>query len=127
MMLGLIGLAALAMAAQDPGQWQDFGAGPDGTRVSLNLDSVESGADGPEAMVRVRYARPMAGRAIQADIRSVFDCSGRNVRRFLMGQLSASGEIVARTDEGERMEPVRAPAGTPLGQVLDLVCEMAAG
>lgn len=126
-MLIVIGMAALAMAAQDSGQWQDFGAGPDGARVSLNLDSVESGDQGPEAMVRVLYARPAAGGAMQADIRSVFDCSGRSVSRFLMGQLNASGEIVARTDEGEPMEAVRAPAGTPLGKVLDLVCEMAAG
>jgi hypothetical protein len=126
-MLSLVAWAALGLAIQDPGQWQDFGAGPDGARVSLNLDSVESGAEGPEAMVRVRYARPAAGGAVQADYRTIFNCSARSAIRLRMGELDATGAIVSRTDEGERMPPMQAPAGTPMGAVLDLVCEMAGG
>ena len=118
-------LALVGLAAQDAGQWQDFGAGADGARVSLNLDSVETSAQGPEAMVRVRFARPAADGAVQIDYRSVFNCSARTVTRFQMGELAANGEIVARTDEGLRTAPVQAAAGTPMGEVLDLVCSMA--
>lgn len=124
-MVSIFALAALLAAAQDPGQWQDFGTAPDGTSVSLNLDSVETGADGPEAMVRVRYARAGAGGAAQADYRTMFNCSARTATRLRMGELDASGQIVSRTDEGERVASVQAPAGTPMGKVLDLVCEMA--
>lgn len=126
-MLSFIGLASLALAAQDPGQWQDFGVGPDGAEILLNLDSVEAGADGPEAMVRVRSARPAAGGSAQTDYRTVFNCSARTAARLRMGELDAGGQIVSRTDEGERVAPVSAPAGTPIGRVLDLVCEMAGG
>jgi hypothetical protein len=125
--MSVLVLAILGLVAQDPGQWQDFGAGADGARVSLNLDSVESAEQGPEAMVRVRFARPAADGAVQIDYRSVFDCSARSVARFQMGELTATGEIVARSDEGLRAASVQAPAGTPMGKVLDLVCSMAAG
>ena len=53
-MLHLIGLAALLFAAQGAEQWQDFGAGPDGVRLAVNLDSIEHGTEGAEAMVRMR-------------------------------------------------------------------------
>jgi len=43
-----------------------------------------------------------------------------------MGERDATGEIVSRNDEGEAMPPVEAPAGTPMGNLLDLVCGMAA-
>src|SRR5215217_3319188 len=124
-MLSVMAIAALAMAVQDPGQWQDFGAGADGARIALNLDSVESGADGPEAMVRLRFARPQAGGAAQADFRAVFNCASRMVTRLRMGELDARGQIISRDDNGERMPAVRAAAGTPMGEVLDLVCSMA--
>ena len=117
--------AMLAMAAQDPGQWQDFGKAADGEAVSLNLDSIETGAEGPEAVVRVRYARPAANRAVSADYRSVFDCAGRTATRLRMGERDAADEIVSRNDEGERVAPVRAPVGTPWGKVLDEVCAQA--
>jgi len=126
-MLSVLAVAALAMAAQDPGQWQDFGAGADGARIALNLDSVESGADGPEAMVRLRYPRPQAGGAAQADFRIVLNCSSRMVTRLRMGEIDARGQIISRDDNGERMPAVTAPAGTPMGEVLDLVCSMANG
>ena len=126
-MLSVMTVAALAMAMQDPGQWQDFGAGSDGARISLNLDSVESGADGPEAMVRLRYARPQGDGAAQADFRAVFNCTSRMVTRLRMGELDARGQIISRDDNGERMPAVRAAAGTPMGEVLDLVCSMANG
>ena len=126
-MLSVMAVAALAMAVQDPGQWQDFGAGADGARIALNLDSVESGTDGPEAMVRLRYARPQADGAAQADFRTVFNCGSRMVTRLRMGELDARGQIISRDDNGERMPAVPAPAGTPMGEVLDLVCSMANG
>jgi|GEM_PF-6198028 len=119
--------AMLALAAQDPGQWQDFGAGANGEKVSLNLDSIETGADGPEAVVRVRYARPAANRAVTADYRSAFNCQARTAARLLMGERDARDEIVSRNDEGERVAPVQAPAGTPWGKVLDEVCAQAGG
>ncbi len=119
--------ALLALAAQDPGQWQDFGAAANGEKVSLNLDSIETGAEGPEAVVRVRYARPAANRAVTADFRSVFNCSARSATRLLMGERDAADEIVSRNDEGERAPPVQAPAGTAWGKVLDEVCAQAGG
>lgn len=124
-MLNVVVAAALALLAQDPAQWQDFGTDADGARVSLNVDSVETGADGPEAMVRVRYARPGAGGAAQADYRTIFDCAARTADRLRTGELDAAGEIVSRTDAGERMPQVHAAVGTPMGKVLDLVCSMA--
>ncbi len=120
-------VAMLGLVAQDPGQWQDFGADANGARVSLNVDSIETAEQGPEAMVRVRFARPAADGAVQIDYRSVFDCSARTVARFQMGELAADGAIVARTDEGLRVAPVQAAAGSPMGKVLDLVCSMAGG
>jgi hypothetical protein len=126
-MLKVLAIAALTLTAQEPGQWQDFGAGPDGTRLAVNLDSIEAGEQGPEAMVRVRYARPQADGATQADIRTVFDCQARRVKRYLMGQTDARGQIVARSDEGQQMEAVPAPANSALGKVLDLVCATAEG
>ena len=126
-MFKVLAIAALVLAAQDSGQWQDFGADADGAHVSVNLDSIEAGEQGPEAMVRLRYARAQADGATQADIRSVFDCRARSVKRYLMGELDARGQIIARSDEGQQMAAVRAAANTPLGQVLDLVCATAAG
>lgn len=120
-------LAALILIGQDPGQWQNFGAPGNGVNVLLNLDSIQAGADGPEAMLRFRVTRPSAGEAAQTDYRAIFNCSGRTVTRLRMGELDANGQIVSRTDEGERMPPLQAAAGTPLGNALDLVCEMAAG
>src|SRR4028118_1934754 len=62
-MLSVMVAGMLAVAAQDPGQWQDFGGAPGGESVSLNLDSIETGVEGPEAGVRGRCARAGAGRA----------------------------------------------------------------
>ena len=126
-MLSVMAAVALAAAVQDPGQWQDFGAGRDGVRVAVNLDSIETGAQGPEAMFRLRYPRPIARNVTQTDVRGVFECSSRRVRRFLMNELTSTGEIMARSDEGEPMEAVTAAAGTPMGEVLDLVCATATG
>ena len=101
-MFKVLAIAAVALAAQDAGQWQDFGAGRDGVRVSVNLDSIETGTNGPEAMIRLRYPRPIAHNVTQADVRGVFDCSSRRVQRFLMNELTASGEIMARSDDRPR-------------------------
>jgi hypothetical protein len=125
-MLSLLA-AMLALAAQDPGQWQDFGASTNGEKVALNLDSIETGAEGPEAVVRVRYARAAANRAVSADYRSVFNCQARTATRLRMGERDAADEIVSRNDDGERVPPVEAPAGTPWGKVLDEVCAQAGG
>lgn len=119
--------AALATAAQNGGEWQDFGAGPDGVRVRVNLDSIAPGTQGPEAMVRLSHARPAAGQAAQSDYRSIFDCSARTVARLRMVDLDANGAVTWRDENGQQATPLNAPAGTPLGQVLDLVCETAAG
>lgn len=128
-MLSMFALIAalLAQPNDDPGVWQDFGPGADGARVLLNPDTVTGGETGPEAMVRVRYARAGAGGAVLADYQTRFNCSGRTATRELMGERDASGEIVSRHDEGERAPPVTAAVGTPMGNVLDLVCEMTAG
>lgn len=128
-MVSVLVAAALAFLAQpndDPSVWQDFGPGADGTRVLLNPDTVIGGEAGPEAMVRMRYARAGAGGAVLADYQTRFNCAGRTATRELMGERDASGEIVSRHDEGERAPPVTAAAGTPMGRVLDLVCEMTA-
>jgi len=125
-MLSLLA-AMLALAVQDPGQWQDFGASANGEKVALNLDSIETGAEGPEAVVRVRYARAAANRAVSADYRSVFNCQARTASRLRMGEHDAANEIVSRNDDGERVPPVEAPAGTPWGKVLDEVCAQAGG
>ena len=125
-MLSLLA-AMLALAVQDPGQWQDFGASPNGEKVALNLDSIETGAEGPEAVVRVLYARAAANRAVSADYRSVFNCQARTASRLRMGEHDAANEIVSRNDDGERVPPVEAPAGTPWGKVLDEVCAQAGG
>jgi hypothetical protein len=126
-MLSVIVASLLAVAAQDPGQWQDFGASPDGEIVSLNLDSIETGTEGPEAVVRVRYARSAANGAVKADYRSAFNCQARTAARLLMGERDAKDEIVSRNDEGERVPPVTAAAGTAWGKVLDEVCAQAGG
>jgi hypothetical protein len=126
-MFSVLMAASFALAVQDPGQWRDFGAPGNGVHVLLNLDSIEAGADGPEAMLRERITRPSAGQAAQTDYRGVFNCSARTIARERMGELDADGQIVSRTDEGERAAPVAARAGTPMGEVLDLVCSMANG
>lgn len=126
-MLSVVAAAVLAMAAQDPGEWQDFGAAADGEQVALNLDTIITVAEGPEAMVRVRYAKPAANGAVTADYRSQFDCQARTASRLRMGERDAAGEIVSRNDEGERAPPIQAPAGTPWGEVLDEVCAQAGG
>jgi hypothetical protein len=128
-MLSVLALAAAMMAQpqDDPSVWQPFGRGADGATVLLNPDTVITGDAGPEAMVRVRYARAGAGGAVLADYQTVFNCSARTATRKLMGERDASGEIVSRNDEGTPMPPVAAPAGTPMGRVLDAVCELAAG
>ena len=59
-MLSVMAAVALAAAVQDPGQWQDFGAGRDGVRVAVNLDSIETGAQGPEA---AKWAHSEAAKA----------------------------------------------------------------
>jgi hypothetical protein len=126
-MLSFVVAGMLAVAAQDPGQWQDFGAASDGELVSLNLDSIETGAEGPEAVVRVRYARAAANGAVTADYRSAFNCRARTAARLLMGERDAKDEIVSRNDEGERVPPVAAAAGSAWGKVLDEVCAQAGG
>jgi hypothetical protein len=118
-------MALLAQPQDDPSVWQPFGRGADGATVLLNPDTVITGETGPEAMVRVRYARANARRAVLADYQTVFNCSARSATRKLMGERDASGEIVSRNDEGTPMPPVSAPAGTPMGRVLDAVCELA--
>ena len=82
--------AALAMTAQDAGQWQDFGAGPDGVAVSVNIDSIERGAEGAEAMVRLRMPRATGTNAVQSDILFSFDCAGRRGQRALSGAIIRS-------------------------------------
>jgi hypothetical protein len=127
-MLSIIGLAALAMAAQpqdDPSVWQDFGRDAQGATVLLNPDTVITGESGPEAMVRVRFARAAAGGAVLADYQTVFNCSARSATRRLMGERDGRGEIVSRNDEGAPMPPISAPANSPMGKVLDAVCSMA--
>jgi hypothetical protein len=122
-----VGLAALlALMAQDAGEWQDFGKESDGSAVMLNPDTVITGGEGPEAMVRVRYARAAANKAVTADYRTTFNCSARTAARLRMGERDATGEIVSRDDEGVPMPAVNAPAGTPMGKLLDAVCEIAA-
>jgi hypothetical protein len=127
-MLSMFALIAalLSQPQDDPGVWQDFGPSADGTRVLLNPDTVIGGEAGPEAMVRVRYARAGAGGAVLADYQTKFNCAARTATRELMGERDASGEIVSRHDEGESAPPITAAAGTPMGRVLDLVCEMTA-
>lgn len=124
-MLKLFAVAALAVAAQDPGQWQDFGAGPDGVGVAVNLDSVERTDQGTEAMVRWRLPRPDAHGATQADTLSRFDCSARTVTRLRLVGHDTEGAVVDRADDGETLAPVPAATGTPIGEVLDLVCSIA--
>lgn len=123
----VVALALLAQPNDDPSVWQTIGRDADGSTVLLNPDTVSNGEDGPEAMVRIRYARAGAGGAVLADYETVFNCSTRMATRKLMGERDASGQIVSRNDEGERAPPVRAAAGTPMGRVLDQVCEMTAG
>ena len=125
-MLSFVALAVLlAQPQDDPSVWQDFGLDAQGARVLLNPDTVVTGDTGPEAMVRVRYARAGAGGAVFADYETVFNCASRTATRRLMGERNAGGEIVSRNDEGTPMPAVQAAAGTPLGKVLDLVCSMA--
>jgi hypothetical protein len=124
-MLVALALAALGMSAQVEGQWQDFGAGPDGVRIAVNLDSIEAGAAGAEAVVRMRYPRAQAGGATQSDVVTRFSCGDRMVTRLRLVQFGAQGQVVNRPEFAEQMAPVRAAAGTPMGEVLDLVCSMA--
>lgn len=124
-MLAVLAMAAFAMSAQVEGQWQDFGAGADGVGISVNLDSIERGEQGAEAMVRMRHARPQAGGARQSDVVSRFDCATRTVTRLRMVQLGAEGQVIDRPEFAEQMAPVQAAAGTPMGEVLDLVCSIA--
>jgi hypothetical protein len=126
-MLKLIAAAALSLAMQGPEDWHDFGVDRDGVRVSVNLASIESGTDGPEAMVRLRYPHPIARNATQVDLRGVFNCQTRRVQRRMLNELSATGEITVRSDNGQAMDPITAAAGTPMGRVLDLVCATATG
>jgi hypothetical protein len=126
-MLGVLIIAAfLGQPQDDPSVWQDYGRDAQGAAVLLNPDTVITGDSGPEAMLRVRHAKPLANGSTQQDIKAVFDCSTRNVRRALMGERFANGEIAARSDNGEPMPAIGAAAGTPLGKVLDTVCELAA-
>lgn len=118
-------VAALALGAQVEGQWQDFGAGPDGIAIAVNLDSIEAGAAGAEAVVRMRYPSAQAGGAREADVVTRFSCSDRMVTRLRLVEFGAGGQVVNRPEQAERMAPVRAAAGTPMGEVLDLVCSMA--
>ena len=126
---------ASGVAITDSGEvrWRSFVARAPSVIVAgssvrgVNLDSIETGTNGPEAMIRLRYPRPIAHNVTQADVRGVFDCSSRRVQRFLMNELTATGEIMARSDQGEPMEAVTATANTPMGQVLDLVCATATG
>jgi hypothetical protein len=122
-MIGL--LALMAVAVQDAGQWQDFGTGPDGIGIALNLDSIEAGAAGAEAVVRMRYPATQAGGARDADVVTRFSCGDRLVTRLRLVEHGAQGQVVSRPEEAEQMAPVRAAAGTPMGEVLDLVCSMA--
>lgn len=123
-MLHLIGLAALA-ALQVEGQWQDFGTGPDGVGIAVNLDSIERGDAGAEAMLRYRYARAAAGGASQADAHTRFDCAGRTATRLRLVQLDAQGRVVDRPEFGQPMAPVSVASGTPMAQVMELVCSIA--
>ena len=117
--------AALALGAQDAGEWQDFGAGPDGVRVSVNVDSIERGAEGAEAMVRLRQPGATGTGAVQSDILFSFDCAGRRATRRLYVEHRANGEISARSDNGEPMPPIEVAANTPLDQVRELACSIA--
>ena len=129
-MFSVLALAAAALVAQpqdDPGVWQEFGRDSEGQAVLLNPDTVITGETGPEAMVRVRYGRARAGGAVLADYQTVFNCSSRSATRKLMGERDAGGEIVSRNDEGTAMPAITAAAGTPMGKVLDAVCELAGG
>ena len=128
-MLSVFAMVAVMLAQpnDDPSVWQNIGRDADGTTVLLNPDTVSNGEDGPEAMVRIRYARAGAGGAVLADYETVFNCSGRTATRKLMGERDGTGEIVSRNDEGTPMPPVTAAAGTPMGKVLDAVCELAGG
>ena len=126
-MVSVLALAALLVAAQDTSEWQDFGKEADGSVVFLNPDTVITGGEGPEAMVRVRYARAAANKAVTADYRTTFNCTARTASRLRMGERDATGEIVSRNDEGTPAPPVTAPVGTPMGKVLDTVCELAGG
>ena len=119
--------AMLAQPNDDPSVWQTIGRDAEGATVLLNPDTVMNGEDGPEAMVRVRYARAGTAGAVLADYETVFNCTTRMATRKLMGERDASGEIVSRNDEGTPMPPVQAAAGTPMGRVLDQVCAMTAG
>jgi len=124
-MLTIFAAAALALAAQASGEWQDFGAGPDGVAVSVNIDSIERGAEGAEAMVRLRQPRATGTTAVQSDILFSFDCAGRRATRRLYVEHFASGEISARSTDGEPMPPVEVAANTPLDQVRELACSIA--
>ena len=117
--------AALSMTAQDAGEWQDFGAGPDGVAVSVNIDSIERGAQGAEAMVRLRQPRATGTTAVQSDILFSFDCAGRRASRRLYVEHFASGEISARSTDGEPMPPIDVAANTPLDRVRELACSIA--
>jgi len=121
----LAAAALLGLGAQVEGQWQDFGAGPDGVRIAVNLDSIEAGEAGSEAVVRMRYPRVQAGGAQQSDVVTRFSCSDRMVTRLRLVQFGAQGQVVNRPEQAEQLAPVRAAAGTPMGEVLDLVCSMA--
>lgn len=123
----LIALALIGMSLQVEGQWQDFGTGPDGVGIAVNLDSIESGEGGAEAVVRMRHARAQAGGAAQTDVVTRFSCADRMVTRLRLVEFGAGGQVTHRPEQAERMEPVRAAAGTPMGEVLDLVCSMANG
>lgn len=127
-MVSVLIAAALVFAAQaqdDPSVWQDFGRDGDGAMVMLNPDTVVTGEAGPEAMVRVRRARAGANGAVLADYETVFNCTSRSATRKLMGERDAAGIIVSRNDEGTPMPAITAAAGTPMGRVLDAVCELA--
>ena len=117
--------AALAATGQTAGEWQDFGAGPDGVAVSVNIDSIERGAQGAEAMVRLRQPRATGTTAVQSDILFSFDCASRRATRRLYVEHFASGEISARSTDGEPMPPVEVAANTPLDQVRELACSIA--
>jgi hypothetical protein len=119
-----MGLAVMALIAQDAGQWQDFGTGSDGVGVSVNLDSIERTNLGTEAMVRWRLARADAQGATQADTLSRFDCTARTVTRLRLVSHNAQGAVTGRDDDGETLASVQAAAGTPIGEVLDAVCSI---
>ena len=121
-MLNWVVVATLALAMQGPEDWELVGTDSAGVRVSVNSGSILLGADGPEAMVRLHYPRPIARNVSQADVRAVFNCQTRRVTRTRLNELSATGEIVERNDDGDRMEAVTATAGTPMGRLLDRVC-----